>query len=87
MAIVVERIEDSTDLIKTYSDKGMMIQQEQTGDMYSEAIDVDYAGYTYVETDIPIETNEDDEGEESSDSEILDILLGREGESDETEDN
>ena len=82
MAIVVERIEGSTDLIKTYSDKGMMILQEQTGDMYSEAIDVDYAGYTYVETDIPIE-----EDEESSDSEILDILLGREGESDETEDN
>lgn len=82
MAIVVERIEGSTDLIKTYSDKGMMIQQEQTGNVYSEAIDVDYAGYTYVETDIPIETDE-----ESTDSEILDILLGREGESDETEDN
>lgn len=87
MAIVVERIKDSTDLIKTYSDKGMMILQEQTGAMYSEAIDVDYAGYTYVETDIPIETDEDDEGEESSDSEILDILLGREGENDETKDN
>jgi len=82
VAIVVERIEGSTDLIKTYSDKGMMIQQEQTGNVYSEAIDVDYAGYTYVETDIPIETDE-----ESTDSEILDILLGREGESDETEDN
>lgn len=81
MAIIVERIENSNDLIKTYSDKGMMILQEQTGDMYSEAIDVDYVGYTYVETDIPI--GED----ESSDSEILDILLGREGESDETEDN
>lgn len=55
MAIIVERIEGSNDLIKTYSDKGMMILQEQTGDMYGEAIDVDYAGYTYVETDIPIE--------------------------------
>ncbi len=82
MAIIVERIEGSNDLIKTYSDKGMMIQQEQTGAMYSEAIDVDYAGYTYVETDTPIE-----EDSESSDSEILDILLGREGENDETEDN
>lgn len=81
MAIVVERIEGSNDLIKTYSDKGMMILQEQTGDMYSEAVDVDYAGYTYVETDIPIEEDE------SSDSEILDILLGREDESDATEDN
>lgn len=81
MAIIVERIEDSTDLIKTYSDKGMMILQEQTGIMYSEAVDVDYAGYTYVETNIPIEENE------SSDSEILDILLGREDENDATEDN
>lgn len=53
--IVTERIEGSTDLIKTYSDAGMMILQEQTGIMYSEAIDVDYAGYTYAETDIPIE--------------------------------
>ena len=50
--------------------------------MYSKAIDVDYTGYTYVETNIPINENE-----ESSDSEILDILLGREGERDETEDN
>ena len=82
MAIIVERIEGSTDLIKTYSDKGMMLLQEQTGAMYGEAIDVDYAGYTYIETDIPIDADE-----ESSDREILDILLGREGESDETEDN
>jgi len=73
--------EDGVKLYKTYSDANMMILQEQTGNMYSEAIDVDYAGYTYVETDIPIEEDE------SSDSEILDILLGREGESDETEDN
>ena len=64
MAIVVERIEGSTDLIKTYSDAGMMILQEQTGDMYSEAIDVDYAGYTYIETDIPIE-NENNKTEDN----------------------
>ena len=74
--------EDGVKLYRTYSDAGMMIRQEQTGAVYSEAIDVDYAGYTYTETDIPIDADE-----ESSDSEILDILLGREGESDETEDN
>lgn len=72
MAIVVERIEGSADLIKTYSNAGMMILQEQTGDMYAEAIDVDYAGYTYVETDIPIGGDED-----IPDSEALNILLGR----------
>lgn len=82
MAIIIEKVEGFDDLIKTYSDKGLKILQEQTGAIYDEAIDVDYAGYTYVETDIPIEADE-----ESTDSEILDILLGREGESDETEDN
>ena len=86
MAIVVERIEGSNDLIKTYSDKGMMILQEQTGAIYPEAIDIDYAGYTYTETDIPIEEDNEEE-EESSDSEILDILLGREDENNEAEDN
>lgn len=80
MAIVIERVEGSIDLIRTYSDKGMMILQEQTGDMYCEAVDADYVGYTYVETNIPIE-------EKLSDNEILDILLGREGETDETGDN
>lgn len=73
MAIVVERIEGSTDLIKTYSDAGLMIQQEQTGAIYEEAIDVDSMGYTYIETDTPIE-----EDIELSDTEALNILLGRE---------
>lgn len=73
MAIVVERIEGSTDLIKTYSDAGLMIQQEQTGAIYAEAIDVDYAGYTYIEIDTPIEGEE-----ELSDTDALNILLGRE---------
>ena len=74
--------EDGVKLYRTYSDAGMMIRQEQTGDMYVEAVDVDYAGYTYTETNIPVEEDTD-----SSDSEILDILLGREGEIDETEDH
>lgn len=75
MAIVVERIEGSADLIKTYSDAGLMIQQEQTGAIYEEAIDVDSMGYTYIETNTPIEGEEDIE---LSDTEALNILLGRE---------
>lgn len=71
MAIVVERIEGHTDLIKTYSDTGMMIRQEQTGAVYGEAVDVENSGFTYVETDVPIESDE------ITDSEALDILLGR----------
>lgn len=74
MAIVVERVEGSQNLIKTYSDAGLMIQQEQTGAIYEEAIDIDSIGYTYVETDIPIEG----EAIELSDTEALNILLGRE---------
>ena len=74
MAIVVERVEGSQNLIKTYSDAGLMIQQEQTGVIYEEAIDVDSTGYTYIETDTPIEG----EDTELSDTEALNILLGRE---------
>lgn len=64
--------EDGVKLYRTYSDKGMMILQEQTGDMYGEAVDVENSGYTYIETDMPIES------EEITDSEALNILLGRE---------
>lgn len=63
---------DGVNLYRTYSDSGMMIRQEQTGTLYAEAIDVESAGYTYVETDTPIEEDE------LSDTEALNILLGRE---------
>ena len=64
--------EDGVNLYRTYSDAGMMIEQEQTGAIYVEAIDVENSGYTYIETNEPIEEDE------ISDSEALDILLGRE---------
>lgn len=63
--------EDGVKLYRTYSDAGLMIRQEQTGAEYAEAIDVEDSGYSYIETDTPIE------GEELTDSEALDILLGR----------
>jgi hypothetical protein len=62
--------EDGINLYRTYSDAGMMIQQEQTGAVYVEAIDVENSGYIYVETDIPIEDDE------LTDTEALNILLG-----------
>ena len=46
---------DGVRLYKTYSDSNMMIRQTQTGVVYSEAIDVEDAPYTYEETDLPIE--------------------------------
>lgn len=50
--IVVEKYRDN--LVRTYSDKGMYIERD--GVQYAEAIDIADFGYTYTETDIPIET-------------------------------
>ena len=47
-----------TDLVKSYSDRGMMMLQVETGAMYGEAIDVLPLRYTYEETDTPIEEDE-----------------------------
>lgn len=48
---------DGVNLYRTYSDTGYFIKQNPTGVVYSEAIDVEDAPYTYEETDelIPIE--------------------------------
>lgn len=43
--------------VKTYSDKGMMILQVETGVEYADAVDVIPCRYTYEETDKPIETS------------------------------
>ena len=54
--IVQENI--GNDLVRTYSDKGMMIQGGFPEGLYAEAIDPISAGRTYVETDIPIPPEE-----------------------------
>lgn len=46
---------DGVKLYRTYSDKDMMIQKNGTEELYGEAIDVEDSGFTYTETDIPIE--------------------------------
>ena len=46
---------DGVDLYKTYSDNGLCIRQIETGEIYSEAIDVWPIVYTYEETNTPIE--------------------------------
>lgn len=58
------------DRVYTYSDAGMKILQVETGIVYEDALDVPESGYTYTETDIPIE-------DELSDSEALNIIMGR----------
>lgn len=77
---------DGVKLYQTYSDAGYLIQQEPTGTEYSEAIDVDGAPYTYVETDklIPDDFDIDTASPEQLRERLLDtetaakILLGEE---------
>ena len=49
-------------LIRTYSDEGFYIIQNETGAKYEEAVDIQPLRYTYTETDEPIEVPEE-EGE------------------------
>lgn len=65
--IIQEQIEN--DLVKTYSDKGMMIKKIGTDELYSEAIDPKKFNREYEETDIPIEQH--DELEEGLEDEHL----------------
>ena len=55
--IVQETIDD---MVKTYSDKGMMIRGGFPEGLYVEAYDPIDAERTYVETDIPISTDEEE---------------------------
>ena len=50
---------DGVNLFKTYSTENLYIHQVETGNIYSEAIDVENAPYTYEETDIPIEVHKE----------------------------
>lgn len=60
--IVQERTTiNGTEFLHTYSDRGMMLMQVETGIMYGDAIDVIPCKYTYTETDTPIESEENDE--------------------------
>ena len=55
--IIQEQI--GNDLVKTYSDKGMMIRKIGTDELYSEAIDPQKFNREYEETDIPIEQHDE----------------------------
>ena len=51
--------EDGVNLYRTYSDENYKIKQVQTGIIYDEAIDVQNAPYTYIETNEKIEVYEE----------------------------
>lgn len=61
---------DGVKLFRIYSDEGRQIIQNETGNLYEEAIDVDGAPYTYTESDEDVELTAE---------EALDIILGGEG--------
>lgn len=71
---------DGVKLYRTYSDRDMMIQKDGTEEIYSEAIDVENSRFIYIETDIPIEGDTDDE--QAQKAAAFDYLTGR-GDSDE----
>lgn len=56
------------DLVRTWSDRGMMIRGGNPEGIYEETIDPVAAGRVYVETDIPIE--------DATAEEIVEILTG-----------
>ena len=49
---------DGVKLYRTYSDEQYKIKQVETGNIYDEAIDIEEANYTYVETEEKIEVEE-----------------------------
>ena len=46
---------DGVALYRTYSDSSLMIKKVGTEEVYDEAVDIDGAPYTYIETSVPIE--------------------------------
>jgi hypothetical protein len=46
---------DGVKLYRSYSTEGLKIRKVGTDEIYDDAIDVEWASYTYKETDEPIE--------------------------------
>lgn len=63
---------------KYYSDNDVYIRQNETGNEYSEANDVEGVNYTYTETDRPIETDSDQGSEIEQKARAYDIIVGGE---------
>ena len=58
--IKFEYLNDGT-LIKHYSDAGYMLLQNETGQKYPGPIDIVPCPYTYIETDEPVEVDEEND--------------------------
>ena len=69
---------DGVNLYRTYSDSNLMIRQVETGDVYTEAIDVESAVYTYEETDMSIDADELTDMRLSAVERSINIITGQE---------
>lgn len=69
---------DGVNLYRTYSDNKLMIKQVETGNVYTEAIDVENAAYTYEETDTPIDEDESTEMRLDAVERAIDTITGKE---------
>jgi hypothetical protein len=69
-----ETRDDNVNLYRTYSDTNHYIKQEQTNAVYDEAIDVEDAPYTYIETEDLIPMPEPTQEERNA---ALDIMMGQ----------
>jgi hypothetical protein len=56
--VFYETRKDGVNLNRTYSDANVYIRKVGTDEEYAEAIDVEHAPFTYVETDKAIETEQ-----------------------------
>lgn len=54
---------DGVKLYRTFSDAGKVIRQNETGEELDEAVDVETAEYTYMETDRNIEPHEEEQND------------------------
>ena len=69
---------DGINLYRTYSDSNLMIKQVETGNVYTEAIDVENAAYTYEETGMPIDADELTDMRLSAVERSINIITGQE---------
>ena len=69
---------DGVNLYRTYSDSNLMIEQVETGNVYTEAIDVENAAYTYEETGMSIDADELTDMRLSAVERSINIITGQE---------
>ena len=69
---------DGVNLYRTYSDSNLMIMQVETGNVYTEAIDVENAAYTYEEIGMSIDADELTDMRLSAVERSINIITGQE---------